>query len=541
VRNATDTVNVTAHSARTARKIAKYCCWFAAALVCALPAAAQEGNAPVDVPTDTAFNPDGLSLLPPLTWNLFAEVAQGYSTNARGSDNDDTFSRGSIGGALHYAHPRLAADASYSLSGQYWSKYHQLNNISQHLNLSSRLTAIPEMLFVTANAFATPADLTRVGDLSAGGEPLSRYNSRDTYGYSVQPQLSLRFLDYITSRTTATHGGVFFVRPSTDTTGTVPPIDPARDSLSTTISQEFSSGTWFDRLKWTLVGSYAQYSQTVRTQRQTEGLGTLNYAVLRELKLFVIGGYSDFKSTTVLARDVSGPTVLGGVTYDPSPNLTATVEAGSQHNFATYMGSVRWSLSPLTQFIAEATDGITTPQGDILGRLGSMGATGYGQFGDLGTTLGAGPGSGYSPIGPGGLALDNSINRSRSVTGSLVHTDGRMRYTLSIFGSERDRLDVAPGTPVLPRTSVYGVRGTVSRTFNPDFSGDLSASYSRGNEFGGRDDIYSADFRLNYHLTQHIDLYLSNHVIHRDSVNLVGVPNAPLTEDQVLIGVRARI
>jgi hypothetical protein len=267
----------------------------------------------------------------------------------------------------------------------------------------------------------------------------------------------------------------------------------------------------------------------------------LNYAVLRELKVFVTGGYSDFKSTTVLARDVSGPTALGGITYDPSPNLTVTVEAGSQHNFATYMGSVRWSLSPLTQFIAEATDGITTPQGGILDRLGRMSATGYGTFGDMGTSLGAGSYNGYSPIGPGGLSLDNSINRSRSISGTLVHTDERMRYTLSVFGTERDRLDVAPGATVLPRSSVYGVRAAVARTFRAELTGELSAGYSRGNEFSGRDDIYSTDLRLNYHLSQHIDLYLTNHLVHRDSVGLAGVPNSPLTEDQVLIGIRARI
>jgi hypothetical protein len=513
----------------------------AAALVFGIPAVAAEPAAPAEIPTDTAWADTALSALPPMTWNAFAEIAEGYSTNARGGGQDDTFTRGTIGGALHYNHPRLSADASYALSGQYWSKYHGLNHLSQRLNLASQLVAVPEMLFVRANAFATPTNLTRVGDISAGGDATSRYNTRDTYGYSVAPQMLLRFKDYVTSSTTATHGGVFFVRPSTDNSGNVPPIDPARNSLSTTISQEFSSGTWFERLQWSAVGSYSQYSQSVRTQRQTEGIGTLNYAVLRELKLFVVGGYSDFKSSTVLARDVSGPTAMGGFTYNPTPDLIFTFEAGSQHNFPTYMGSLRWTLSPMTQIIAEATDGISTPQGDILGRLGGMGATGYGSFGDLGTSLGAGGFNGYSPIGPGGLALDNSINRSRSINASFVHSDDRMRYTLSVFGSERDRLDVAPGTPVLPRTSVYGVRANVTRTFNADMNGDLSAGWSRSNEFGGRDDIYSADIRVNYHLSEHVDLFLTNHVVHRDSVGLVNVSTGNLTEDQVLIGIRGRL
>jgi hypothetical protein len=502
---------------------------------------AAEPAAPAEIPTDTAWADSALAALPPMTWSAFAEIAEGYSTSARGSGHDDTFTRGNIGGALHYNHPRLNADASYALSGQYWSKYHGLNHLSQRLNLTSQLTAIPEMLFIRANAFATPTNLTRVGDISAGGDATSRYNTRDTYGYSVSPQLLLRFKDYLISSTSASHGGVFFVRPSTDNSGSAPPIDPARNSLSTTISQEFSSGTWFERLKWSVVGSYAQSSQSVRTQRQTEGIATLNYALLRELKVFVVGGYSEFKSSTVLARDVSGPTAMGGFTYTPSPDLEFTFEAGSQHNFPTYMGSIRWELSPRTQLVVNATDGITTPQGDILGRLGGMGATGYGSFGDLGTSLGSGGYGGYSPIGPGGLALDNSINRTRSINGSFVHTDDRMRYTLSVFASERDRLDVPPGTPVLPRTSVYGVRADVSRTLNVDMDANLSAGWSRSNEFGGRDDIYSADMRVNYHLSEHLDVFLTNHILHRDAVGLVGVSTGNMTEDQVLIGLRARI
>lgn len=540
--NTTDTVHVTDHSVRITGG-GRHAWLAGAVLATVIPAMAQDPvpSPAADVPAVSTSDTDVLALLPPLRWDVFVDLAEGYSTSARGGGKDDSFSRGRVGGDLHYNHPRLQADASYVLTGDYWSKYHRLNHLSQRLNLASRLTAIPEMLFVNANAFATPADLTRVGDLSASGEPISRYNSRDTYGYMVSPQLMLRFEDYLTSATTASHGGVFFVDPRTDPTGVVPPIDPAKNSLSTTISQEFSSGTWFERLKWTAVGSYGQFSQSTRTERQEEALGTLNYAVLRELKVFVTGGYSEFKSSSALARDVSGPTALGGFTYTPSPDLLLTVEAGSQHNFATYMGQMRWTISPRTAFIASATDGINTPQGDILGRLGGMGSTGYGSFGNLGTSLGAGSLGGYSPVGYGGLALDNSINRTRSVDGSLVHSEDRMRYTLSVFASERDRLDVAPGTTVLPRTSVYGARLNVSRDFNPDLTGDVSGGVSRSNEFGGRDDIYTADARLNYHLSQHIDLYLNNHVIHRDSRGLVGVPNAPLTEDQVLIGVRARI
>ncbi|GAA0540558.1 hypothetical protein FHS83_000027 [Rhizomicrobium palustre] len=480
--------------------------------------------------------------LPPVEFNAFADLAEGYSTNAGGfsggGQGDDTFTRGRIGLDLNYLKPRLQANASYLLTGQYWSTYHRLNHLSHRLNLTSRTVLVPEMLFLNANAFAAPADLTRVGDLSAGGEPISRYNTRDTYGYSVSPQFMLRFKDYLTSNLSASQGGVFFVEPSAGNTGTPVPIDPARNSYSTTISEQIASGSWFQQLSWSALGSYGQYSQTTRTQRQIEGIGNVTYAATRYLKLFVVGGYSDFHSTASLNEDLSGPTAMGGFTFSQGPALSFTFQAGTQHNFATYTGSAQWEISPLTRFIAQATDGISTPQGDILSRLGST-SWNNGSFNNGG--FGAGSGTGYSPLNPGGLALDNSIYRMRSIEASLIHSEGQMNYSLTAFGNERDRLDASPITGLKLRSSVYGLRGTVTRHLNPKTTATLSAAWSRGNEFGGHDNIVSADAAVNYQLSRHLELYLTNHLVHRSSQALISVPNRPLTEDQVLIGIRARL
>ncbi len=75
----------------------------------------------------------------------------------------------------------------------------------------------------------------------------------------------------------------------------------------------------------------------------------------------------------------------------------------------------------------------------------------------------------------------------------------------------------------------------------PDLFGMLSVGYSRSNEFGGQDNIVSTDAQLTYRLSEHIDLYLTNHLAHRDSANQFGFSNVPVTEDQVLIGIRARL
>ena len=508
-------------------------------------------RAGTDISAPAATETTGTLPIPPLQIGGYIDAAVGYSTNGRGGTggkgSDDSFLRGTLGGYLQYFHPRLSADLSYSLTGIYWSKFHSQNHITNRLNLTSRLVAIEDTLIVRANAFAAPADLTRAGSLSASGEPTSRFNTRDTYGYFVQPEYIQRFKDFFTSTLSFGHGGVFFVRPGTAAT-VPPPITPARNSYSTTITEEIKSGTYFERLQWSVIGSYAQFNQTVRSQRSEEGLVNFTYAATRWLKVFGIGGYNDFRSTTTLAKNLSGPTGLGGVTLTNGADLTVTVEAGTQNNFPTYMGSVRWIISPLTHFIAEATDAVSTPQGDILSRLARQGVTNFGNFNSGGlyglglnnidTGTGLGSIGGFSSFGPGGLALDNGIYRIRSLYGTLQHSSDRNTFSLGVFATERDRLDV-PVTKVLPRTSVYGLRATAGRQLNQYMTVSANLTYSIGNEFGGHDQIFHASVVGNYRLTEMIDLYLTNHYSHRDSKSLAGFVNAPVSEDQIILGIRA--
>jgi len=493
--------------------------------------------------------------VPPLQIGGYLDLAVGYSTNAQGgpsgTSSNDSFMRGTVGGYLQYIKPRLSANLAYSLTGVYWAKFHRQNHLSNRLNLTSHFVAIPDMLVVKANAYAAPADLTRAGAVSASGEPISQFNTRDTYGYFVQPDFMLRFKDYLISTLSAGHGGVFFVRPgTTDTTLPPPPITPARDAYSTILTEEVGSGTYFERLHFSVIGSYAQFSQMVRSQRTEEVAANLSYAVTRYLKVFGIGGYDDFKSTQTLARDLSGPTGLGGVTFGEGPEFTATVEAGTQHNMPTYMGSVRWIITPLTQFIAEATDTINTPQGDILANLARQGVTNFGNFSSSGlygfgsnnidSGMGVGPISGFSPIGSNGLALDNGIYRLRALQANLSHKADRTTITLGAFADERDRLDVTPGS-VLPRTSIYGLRASASHQLNQYLTATATTSYSIANEFGGHDRVFYISVMGNYRLTEHIDLYLTNHYSHRESKSLVGFVNAPVSEDQIILGLRAHI
>jgi hypothetical protein len=536
----------------------------AVALIALMPwqaAAAQTTVAPTAAQTETAqptdqtgggdeasgSAPSGyVTNLPPVDFFGSVSLSEGYTTNAEGlgGASSDEITRGVLRLGLHYDMPRLVVDAAYSLTGDLYARNRQLDELYNRLNLASTTTIVPERLFLRLNAFATPLVLTRVGALSSDGRPISNFNMRDSYGYSASPEYVVRFGDYATSVLSATQGGVFFLTPSAANVGAPPTLSPAQNTLSTSVMEQLTSGTYFERLKWNIIGDYTELNQTTRTDRQVAGLANLTYALTRIFGLTATGGYSEYKSSIPLTKNLNGPIALGGVEITYGPTFKLVAQAGTQNNFPTYIGSLLWVITPVTSMNGRVTDRISTPQGDILSRLSGLTALPGGGFTDQSGDIsqqgayGQPPATTISPVGPGGLPLDNSIYRMREALLSLSHTDDRMHYGLELFGNIRDRLDNTVSS-IAPRTSDYGIRANVSRNMRPDLTGYIGASYSFANEFGGHDRILSADAGLNYMLSQWMSVYLTQRYIHRELQGVTGVSNAPLSDELIMVGIRA--
>jgi len=498
--------------------------------------------------TDNAAGPAA----PPLLLRGSIDVSEGYTTNAGGGtvppyNGHDTYTRGSLNFGAHYVAPHLTADASYSLSADYYSRLHALNELQNQLMLIADGEIAQKILFIDARAFATPTYLSRVGALSAGGQPVSNSNSRNTYGYSVRPDYIQRIGDFATSDFSVSQQGVFFLLPHTSSSGPPAP-NAANNSLVTTASEKITSGSDFSRLQWSADGSYTEMTQSTQSEKQSEGIGTISYAVARWLTVLGQGGYDKFISSVPLTKDLSGPVAIGGVQVTYGPTLELLAEAGVQHNFPTYQGSLRWIISPLDSILASATDAIQTPQGGILGNLGNIAASPSGAFYDSQTGL---PDSGLqsssagstplSPTSPDGLALDNSINRERQFILSATHTEERTSISLGLFGTIRDRLDITIVPTAGPRTSEYGVRASVGRKLRIDLSAEGDVSYSLADEFGGHDHILTAGAGLNYTYSEHTEAFLRAQYLQRESNGIIGFGNAPLSSAEIVIGVRYRL
>jgi hypothetical protein len=440
----------------------------------------------------------------------------------------------------------VTADASYSLIGDYFSRDHTLNHADSRMTLVADGEILPQSLYIDLHAFAAPTYISRIGAITAGGQPVSNLNSRDTYGYSVRPEYFQRFDDFATSDLSVSQQGVFFVSPHTSNSGPLVP-DVVNNSLVTTASEKIASGSSFSRVQWSIAGSYTEMSQSTQSQKQAEGVGQLSFALSRILTLFVNGGYDKYVSSKPLTADINGPIAIGGVKGTYGQTFELVVEAGVQHGFSTYQGSLRWNISPRNTLLGSAADSVGTPQSGVLGNLGNIAASSTGAFYNSQTDLPDTRPQSSLPFSPGpsptsldSLALDNSINRVRTYSLSAVHQEERTNYNLGFFGTIRDRLDIVLPAIANTRSADYGVSATIGRKLRTDLSADVNVSYSRADEFSGHDRLLAAGLEMSYIYSEPSSFFVRARYLNRQSKGIVGIVNVPLSSAEIAIGVQHR-
>lgn len=521
-------------------------CFAAILLVC--DAQAQPAEPAADVQISAAKNATAPKP-PPLQILAAIDFSETYTSNAGGNTGfglsaGDAYTRARLNLGVRYNMGPVNLQANYALIADKYAQFSQLDNYTNRLNLAADATLIPEQLVVQGSAFAAPALLNRVGAISAGGEPISNIDNRDSYGYVVEPRYFLRIGDYASSTTSVSKGDIFFVSPSTSNLGVPTLIPPVQDSASFSVREQIKSGTYFSQIQWDLTLSRSEMTQVSNTQTQEDGVADISYQLNRHAALLASGGYSAFRSSSTLSRDLSGPAALGGFKFSYGPTFTLTAQAGERNRYPTYIGSLLWAITAMTKVTGSLTDAIGTPQNDILANLSNL-AAGI----DTAAPNYAAPTSPtaeqalapqlstVSPISSQGLALDNSINRERRTTISLLHESVRTQYSLTLVKDTRDRLDLA-GTLFNPHTSLYSVNAMITRKMRTNLTSYVSASYSLAHEFGGEDRILGAEAGVSYTMSDTLSLYLTNRYLHRDLNGVIGVPNAPLDDDEVVLGIR---
>jgi len=555
--------------------------WLAAPLVLALflsegPARAEAITTPVDasqVPTppspnpfdETVPTPDDQAVLlgnvPELQLLGAFDLSANYDFGGGRGSPSDFYSQATLQLGARYNSRKAQLYANYSLSGSYYTTNHGLNQYVNNLNLAASGEIIPEHLVLNVSGFAAPTLLNRTGAISASGQLLSPSNTTNTYGYSVEPEFFLRFRDILNSVTTASYGQVFFVYPSVpgvssapgsvsdqllqllEGFGTPKPVlfGGVQNSSSINASQRIASGDYFGRFNWALTGTYSKQDQQSFSDTEKDGTLDLAYALDRSISVLGTGGYSQFTATIPLNRDLSGPIYMGGFSLTPSESFKLTAEGGVRNRFATYTGSLTWTVSPMTTIDGNLTDSITTPQGSILAGLPSLSGAllSASALPQAAATVDQSLNSQLSTSSPyysQGLALQNAIYHDRQARLNLSQHDERNTYGLSFYGELRDLLTPIPG--LKPKSSLYGADLSLTRKMRKDLTGYLLTGYSYADEFNGRDKIFNATLGASYNLTDTFSVYAEDRYLHRDMKDIIGVANIPLSDDVFTVGIR---
>lgn len=502
---------------------------------------------------------------PPFLLTGAIDMAQGYTTNATqtstGSAKSDAFTRGQVDLGLHYDSLRLKLDAHSSTSGFYFYNQHDANQFNQNLNLVANSEVVPDHLFMNFNAFAAPVTLSRVGQISATPGLVSNSNSQQSYGYSANPVYKTHFGNYLTSETSFNESQLFFQQPSVASTDTSLPVVPLGNTTSSTISQGFSSGPYFGRLRWNVTAAYSNMEQPGQSQRETLGIASGAYAINRVFSVLATFGYDQIRTSFPLAEDLSPLVALGGVRFAFGPKFTAAAAAGVSHGFPTYLGSLNWNVTGTFQIIGSLTQSISSSQGNILNNLSTLAVSSEGVFSDAQSYYWQSQQQALnpqfatiSPVPIGGLAFTNGLARDRQANVSFVHTDERNTYMLSLFGDLQDQLSapVLPGQTICATgqpascvspnatSSLYGARVSASRQLRRALSGYVGLSYSVANEFGGSDRIFTAGAGLNYSLSPKTDAYVSTQYVYRRSIDQF-IASGPPSDASVIVGMRHRL
>ena len=113
--------------------------------------------------------------------------------------------------------PRFNGDLQYSLVGDAFARHPSLNQLSNFLTALGDATLIPDRLVLGARAFMAPILVNQLGPIAATNRPIATTTAsglRNTYGFTIAPELLFRLGNFANSQTTVSEGAVYFSRPN---------------------------------------------------------------------------------------------------------------------------------------------------------------------------------------------------------------------------------------------------------------------------------------------------------------------------------------
>jgi uncharacterized protein (PEP-CTERM system associated) len=475
--------------------------------------------APVKKPAGEKTN----TLPPPPAFDFYGSVhvAESYVNNASGlagGSKSDFISSLGLSAHVHDLTSRVTLIADYTFNTDFYARGTQPTQFTNNLLALGDVEAIPEYLSIGAKAFATPVVTSDIGVITAGNRLVAN-GFRSSFGFFVEPVLKFRVGNFADSQTIPLYGGTFFTRPAGTTPAPIiPGITGPEDMTTRGVTQRFTSGEDFDRLTWNAIGAFVETKRKQGLLSDKEGSSTLKYALSHEFALLATGGYEAINDTQPLAHNVSGLIAMGGFSLTLGPDFDLELEVGEKYRDISYLGSLRYNLSPTATIIGSANDSITTPEGQLLDNLNNLIATPNGELSSSDSLLGNGAPallSSFDFQALGNLSFDQNVSRNQTLSLAWLEDLERNHLDLSFFGIRRTFLSGVLIGP--PRTTSWGSRLALSRDITPVLVGSVRGGYTVTQELGGTARIFSAGAEMRYSLTPEMELSLRGDYLDRHS------------------------
>ena len=452
-------------------------------------------------------------------------AAESYTTNANGvsgHSKSDFISSLGLSAHVHDLTSRVTLVGDYSFNTDFYVGGKQPTQFTNNLLALGDVAVIPEYLTFGAKAFATPVVSSDIGVLTAGNRPVAN-GFHSSYGFFLQPVAKFRVGNFADSQTIPLYGGTFFTRAAGSTPAPIiPGLTGPEDMTTRGVTQRFTSGDDFYRLTWNAIGAFVETKRKQGLLSDKQGSSTFKYAISHEFALLATGGYDAITDSKPLARNVSGLIAMGGFALTLGPDFDLELEAGEKFRDLSFLGSLRYNLSPSSSIVGSANDSITTPEGQLLDSLNNLIATPTGELTSDQNLLGNGVPAFLSTFdfeALGNLSFDQNISRYQTLSLEWLEDLEPNHFDVAIFANRRTFISGVLVGP--PRTTAWGTRLSYSRDLTPVLLGLVSGGYTVTQELGGTARIFSAHAELRYTMTRDMELSFRGDYVDRHSSDVL--------------------
>ena len=451
------------------------------------------------------------SLIPGFQFDAGVNLSETYATNAGGNAaaaRSDYITLFSLNAGMHEHSRRVSLDANYIGAVNFFAQNTQPTQFTNYLDAVTNVLAIPDYLTFIGKAFAQPVVISNLGAVTANGS-VTPSGFRNGYGFSVGPDLTFRLADFATSDTILTYGAAYFTNPAgARNFPGIPGIGGPQNTQTRSATEKLSSGTDFSRLTWSLVGVFSETARPQSLLSEKAGVGTLRYAISNEVSLLGTGGYDAISNSVSLTRNVSGPVAMGGIALTFGEDLQMEFQAGQKYNSASYLGTLRWNISPTAVVSGSATDSIQTPESQLLNSLTDLTATANGTLTTGADIYANGTSSSLASFNAqplGSLSYNQVIARYQRVNLSFAEDFERDHFNVMAFGTRETQLSGFFIGPAVVNS--WGGQATYSHDITRLLSGTVGTGYNNYQELGGHASTITVNGQLALSLSPDTRVY----------------------------------